>query len=359
MTIDVQNVFFTRATKRNAKNVEGRMANIEKVWKLAAARNIPVFITFEDSKSGDHALPPTLTAARPPSAQDFIKTTFAATGQPQFVPALMCCNVKRFLVLGAETDVCVLQTILGMRRAGLEVLVVTECLFTEEVNTVPAFRRYKQAGVVEINMSDAEALLQSGGASSTPAPSTNAPPTIVQPLALGVLLNGVEGNGLSAADPNGSPKMVRVRELLLVSEWFKLPLFAVDPQATSNGMPADWKSIITRPITPLASRPASIKQLAVAGGHAGVSAVVTGAKTAGADVFLVEDALVGGGSSDLKPLYQGGAVPATYKTLYYELIQSVDKGQWPSQQWVTDGNRFFDLTKAPEELPPLTITQSR
>ena len=106
VTIDVQNVFFTRATKRNAKNVEGRMANIEKVWKLAAARNIPVFITFEDSKSGDHALPPTLTAARPPSAQDFIKTTFAATGQPQFVPALMCCNVKRFLVLGAETDVC-------------------------------------------------------------------------------------------------------------------------------------------------------------------------------------------------------------------------------------------------------------
>ena len=58
-------------------------------------------------------------------------------------------------------------------------------------------------------------------------------------------------------------------------------------------------------------------------------------------------------------LYRGGAVPATYKTLYYELIQSVDKGQWPSQQWVTDGNRFFDLTKAPEELPPLTITQSR
>ena len=79
-----------------------------------------------------------------------------------------------------------------------------------------------------------------------------------------------------------------------MSEWFKLPLFAVDPQATSNGMPADWKSIITRPITPLASRPASIQQLAVAGGHA-MSAVVTGAKTAGADVFLVEDALVGGG----------------------------------------------------------------
>jgi hypothetical protein len=33
----------------------------------------------------------------------------------------------------------------------------------------------------------------------------------------------------------------------------------------------------------------------------------------------------------------------------------VSDAQWPSQQWVTDGNEYFDLTMAPEQLPPLTV----
>lgn len=36
------------------------------------------------------------------------------------------------------------------------------------------------------------------------------------------------------------------------------------------------------------------------------------------------------------------------------MIQSVSEAEWPSQQWVTDSNPYFDLTKAPEELPPLS-----
>jgi hypothetical protein len=48
-----------------------------------------------------------------------------------------------------------------------------------------------------------------------------------------------------------------------------------------------------------------------------------------------------------------GAVPTTYKTLYYEMIQSVNDAQWPSPQWVTDSNPYYDLTQQPEQLPPL------
>ena len=69
----------------------------------------------------------------------------------------------------------------------------------------------------------------------------------------------------------------------------------------------------------------------------------------------MEDALLGGAAADLEPLYVAGAVPTTYKTLYYELIQSVDDAGWPSQQWVKDGSRYFDMTMAPEELPPLAL----
>jgi hypothetical protein len=94
--------------------------------------------------------------------------------------------------------------------------------------------------------------------------------------------------------------------------------------------------------------------MAIAGGHAGIDTAVASVAPKG-DVFLVEDALLGGATADLEPLYVNGAVPTTCKTLYYELIQSVTDAGWPSQQWVTDGAKYFDLTKAPEELPPLGV----
>jgi hypothetical protein len=179
-----------------------------------------------------------------------------------------------------------------------------------------------------------------------------APPVIIRPLETGILLQGLEG--LNAADANGSQKMVRLRELLLVSEWFRLPVLSADPTSALAALPANLRSILTRPIIALASRPSSVTQLAVAGAHAGIAAAVA-ALAGKVDVFLVEDTLVGGGAAELEPLYVNGAVPTTYKTLYYELTQSVSDAQWPSQQWVTDGTKYFDLTMAPEQLPPLMV----
>ena len=347
--IDTQQVFFTTATARNPKaNVPARMANEKRVFELAAASKVPTFVSYEASKSGDHALPPSLAAVLPPQAQEFIKTTFAATGQPQFLGAIKASEARRLLVVGAETDVCVLQSMLGLRRAGFEVLALVDALFTEEVNDGPALRRMRQAGIVAVTMQDAEALITNGAAS--PAAPASGPPLIVSPLETGIVLHDLAG--LSVADPNAAAKKARMKELLLISEWFKMPVLAADPQAALAALPADLKAIVKRPFLALSARPAQVKQLVVAGGRSGLDAVVTELQKGG-DVFLVEDALFGGASADLEPLYVKGAVPTTYKTLYYEMIQSVNDAQWPSQQWVTDSNPYFDLTKSPEELPPL------
>ena len=146
-------------------------------------------------------------------------------------------------------------------------------------------------------------------------------------------------------------KLVRLRELLLVSEWFQRPVYAADPEATTAALPANLRAILKRPVLPLASRPASVTQLAFAGGRAGLGAA-SAAAAKGAEVFLVEDALLG--VADLSSIEAGGAVPTTYKSLYYELIQSVDEREWPSQEWVARSNPYFDLTQAPEELPPVS-----
>lgn len=351
VAIDVQQVFFDTATARNPKaDVPSRMKRTAHVFELAKTNHVPVFITYEATKTGDHALPAMLATALPPQSMEFIKTTFAATGQPQFAAAIETPNVARFLVIGAETDVCVLQSVLGMRRAGLEVLALVDTLFTEEVNVAPALRRMRQAGVVQIEITEAEAILAGGRSKAPPA---SPPPVIVKPLSMGILLHDLEG--LNAADANASAKMVRLRELLLISEWFRLPVLAADPAHATSLLPANLRSILTRPIVALANRPAQVTQLAIAGGHTSLAQTVDALKKS-VDVFVVEDSLLGGSANELEPLYVGGAVPTTYKTLYYELTQSVSDAQWPSQQWVTDGKaRYYDMTMAPEELPPLSL----
>lgn len=352
VTIDVQQVFFETAGRRNpAIDVAARMARTAHVFQLAETKRVPLFVTYEASKTGDHALPPSLAAALPAGALEIVKTTFAATGQAQFLPAIQASGARRLLVLGAETDVCVLQTVLGLRRAGYEVIAVVDALVTEEVNAAPALRRMRQAGVVQLGVTEAEKLLANGG--SSPRPPASSPPVIVRPLEMGILLHDLEG--LGAADSNSAAKLVRLRELLLISEWFRLPLLAADPAAALAALPPTLRKIVTRPIVALAARPANVRQLAIAGGRAGIDEAVAG--LAGkVDAFLVEDALLGAAPADLEPLYVGGAVPTTYKTLYYELTQSVADAEWPSQQWVTDGAaRYYDMTMAPEELPPAPV----
>ncbi|HEY8074084.1 MAG TPA: isochorismatase family protein [Labilithrix sp.] len=351
VAIDAQATFFDTAHARNPKlDVAAVQATTARVFALAAAHAIPLFVTFEASTTGDHALPPALASALPPSARTFVKTTFDATGQPDFLAAIRASGAKRVVVLGAETDVCVMQSSLGLRRAGFDVITLHDALFTEEVHTSPALRRMRQAGIVDLPMSDVEPLLAAGGGAS-PAPAETHAATTVRPFQIGVVLHDLEG--LGAADPNASPKTVRLRQLLLVTEWFGLPVFADDPASALAALPADARAVVERPLLALASRPASVTQLALAGGRDGIGALAATLASGGvADVFVLDDVLVG--TADLAPLYARGAMPSTYKSLYYELIHSVDDSQWPSQEWVTRGaSYYYDATMAPESLPPL------
>lgn len=346
VVIDLQNAFFTGA-KANPR-IDGARIQANAITLLRAAGDAqrPVLVTYEASKTGDHAMPAALTGAEPPGTKELVKTTFGAMGLPAFATAVRESGVKRWIVVGAETDVCVLQTMLGLRRQGLEVVAVDDALMTEEENAAPARRRMKQAGIASLSTPEAVSVLRGGPAATA---SAGAPVKILSPLGTGVVLNDVAG--LGATDANASQKRARLHELLLLTEWFKLPVMAVDPAAATSALPSDLKRLLTRPILALADRPATVKNVAVAGGSRGLAETVA---ALGVDAWIVSDAIVG--SDAFEPLYARGAVPSTYKSLYYELTVSVDDGGWPSAQWVKDGNaKYWDLTQAPEDLTPLSL----
>ena len=48
---------------------------------------------------------------------------------------------RQIAVAGAETDVCILQSTLGLLEAGYEVFLLEDCLSTTEASPGPALRR--------------------------------------------------------------------------------------------------------------------------------------------------------------------------------------------------------------------------
>ena len=350
VVIDVQVLFVNTAANNDIAQI---LEGAKEVSLLARDHQAPFLITFEHSKvQSGYTLPPQLQGAVPPDAHEFVKTTFAATGLPSFASRVRQLGLSHLLLLGAETDVCVLQTALGLRAMDLTVILLEDTVFTSEPNTAPALRRMKQAGVLMARRAQVQNYL---GRSSALPPRPELPVRIVEPLGVAAVLNHLDDAALaSSADPRRLAKQARLRELLLISEWFDIPLYG-----TTTTLPAALKGLVSKPVMPLASLAtnAAVKQVVLAGTDQDLIARVNGLRPTH-DVFIMEDGLLATGAIDqataLEGLYQSGvAVPTTYKSFYYEMTRSIDLQQWP-KAWVERYDEYYNKTSAPEDLPPIS-----
>jgi nicotinamidase-related amidase len=349
VVIDVQETFVSYAANADI----GAIIDREKSdFQLAAQTNLPFFITFEDSMQGDHALHAPLQPVLPPQAQKFIKTTFDATGQPNFREALKQSGLSHLVVMGSETDVCVMQTVLGLRKLGFTVLLQKDAAFTSEPNTSPAVRRMEQAGAIMVDAAQVAGFI----ADPSALPKGKDVPVVqMDPLHMGVVLNDFGDASVAAsADPSSTQKSARLRELLMVAEWFERPVYVVNGGST---LPQSFASYYHGQLYPLTAVQADVSQLVFAGTDGSLADAIT--STQGShQVFVMEDALLALDSPDaqttlLAPFYAAGIVPTTYKSFYYDMTKSVDPAGWPSQVWVQRFDPYFDMTSAPEDLPPM------
>ncbi len=71
-----------------------------------------------------------------------MKQTFGITA------ALEQLGRRQLAVAGAETDVCVLQSVLGLRELGYDVLLLEDCQFSSDPDVEAALRRMYTAGTI-------------------------------------------------------------------------------------------------------------------------------------------------------------------------------------------------------------------
>ena len=102
--------------------------NVGILLDSAAELNIPVLVTEQYVKG----LGPTLAELKEKTAATscFEKMAFSCCGSAEFVAALKSTGRTQIIITGMETHVCVLQTVIELREAGLDVHVVKDAVMS-------------------------------------------------------------------------------------------------------------------------------------------------------------------------------------------------------------------------------------
>ena len=140
--VDVQERLYPHVT--NKDEIEKNLITLVKGLKV---HQVP-FIVNEQYKKGIGETIPSLRELVD-DYPHFEKTTFSCCKNETTMDAIKAANKKVVIVAGIETHVCVLQTCIDLLEAGLQPVLVTDCITSrKQRDTDVAIQRLIQAGVI-------------------------------------------------------------------------------------------------------------------------------------------------------------------------------------------------------------------
>ena len=148
LLIDVQPAFLEYAYPDQFDEMETMLIRHEHLLMLADWMDLPLVATFEKPISENGELPDRLDAVFPKNSKRFTKNFYGCTFEEEILASLERFQIIQVVVAGAETDVCILQSVLGLLKMDYQVFLLEDCLFTSEPHPAPALRRMYQAGAI-------------------------------------------------------------------------------------------------------------------------------------------------------------------------------------------------------------------
>src|SRR6266536_1566225 len=143
--IDLQEFFILQTDKRFRSKIK---TNINNFARLLAYFRIPIVFTLERPLDRKGRLPEELSKHVVRVAKIFEKDFFDLTREKEIADYVARLKRKQVIVAGCETDVCILQSCLGLLGLGYEVYVVEELLFSSSRNVDSAIARMQAEGAV-------------------------------------------------------------------------------------------------------------------------------------------------------------------------------------------------------------------
>lgn len=142
--IDVQEFFLSQTDKRLRSKIK---TNTKNFARLLGYFKVPIVVTLERPVEQKGSLPEEI-GKWVSAAKIFEKDFFDLTREKKIGNYIARLKKKQVIVAGCETDVCVLQSCLGLLGLGYEVYVVEDLLFSSSRNVDAAITRMKSEGAI-------------------------------------------------------------------------------------------------------------------------------------------------------------------------------------------------------------------
>jgi nicotinamidase-related amidase len=143
--IDVQEFFLSQVDRSRRSGVE---TNTKNFARLLGYFEVPIVVTMERPVDRKGPLPPEIEHVLGGHAKTFEKDFFDLTREKEIRDHLGRLNKRQVVVAGCETDVCVLQSCLGLLDLGYEVYLVEELLFSASRNVDASIARLRGEGAI-------------------------------------------------------------------------------------------------------------------------------------------------------------------------------------------------------------------
>lgn len=145
VVIDAQ-AGFSGASEADAETAARSRAVAAWLAGVARVLGIPAVVTEEDA-AANGPTDPSITAALLEGTPVFDKRVFGLTGEPAIVAALDASGRRTAVLVGAETDVCVAHSAIGLQELGWRVVVVSDATFSPGEMHVRGLDQLRDAGI--------------------------------------------------------------------------------------------------------------------------------------------------------------------------------------------------------------------
>ena len=130
------------------------MRRLEGLLLMATHLGLPTVATFEEPEKNGY-LPAQLEAHWPEHGVRLEKSFFDCCADPVILSAIEGMERRQLLVAGAETDVCVLQSVLSLLQHGYQVFLLEVSCSARSVTLRRPVRRMEAAGAVPLTLKTA------------------------------------------------------------------------------------------------------------------------------------------------------------------------------------------------------------
>lgn len=144
VVIDVQQSFLEKMQKEHIQPIINRISWIvQKAVKL----NIPIVATAEDIPEEGSNIPQ-VADYFPEGTKEYNKMFHGLAGDPDILSAVVATKRKTAVIVGLETDVCVMQSALGLLQNGFRVVVLSDATASPGICHKAGILRMQNAGVI-------------------------------------------------------------------------------------------------------------------------------------------------------------------------------------------------------------------